>query len=608
MANQTLPGDPMGPNAFMNPLLNPLGIKANPVNAIVMPIFNAVAMIIVYLPMRDFYRKGNFAACSMIVAITMLNLYQFINAIIWQNDDQSTWFSGVGLCDVEVYSRYMFTTALLTTMACFIKNLADVFNTKKHTFVTTSGMKRKKLIIDILFCWLLPGMQVCVHYTITLGRYSIFPVYGCYDEMDNSWPYIVVYLIWGPILTLVSAFYAGKLPPFHSANKDTDPTALLLRGLFRYRATISATLASSGSGMNSKYFVKLTIIACSLLVIWIPCQAFYFRLQLPPTLHPYSFSEIHRPEIWWPIAYYPTVLNSQLQYNGWSCVAVSFMIFCYFGFNNDAIDTYRQWMVAIGLVKLFPSLKEPRHPPTRRGSSASRSSLGERLDLVGKAMKFFDGSRKGSQATDATTLQSQCQSRKGSHGTLLHTSTCTENNHNSHLTRIPEVSSPHLYPSPRTNTTKIVPRPLFSTFRTHIHLPFPLFPSKSQKRHSTTSSASRQYGNVETHACERCGYRATTGNIDLEAQRNHPSASTNEAILTPQNVHLRTDIWSETGRSFDELDGQKGLGLKMGTRAYREREEKEFEESEKNGDRNTGSGIGVVVENAMARSESDVGK
>lgn len=368
--------------------------------------------------------------------------------------------------------------------------------------------------------------------------------------------------------------------------------------------------------MNSKYFVKLTMIACALLLIWIPCQFYYFRLQLPPTLHPYSFSEIHRPELWWPIAYYPTALNSQLQYNGWSCVGVSFMIFCFFGFNNDAIDTYRKWMVAIGLGKCFPSLKEPRHPPARRGSSASRSSISERLDIVGKAMKFFDGSRKGSQATDATTLASQCQSRKGSHGTLLHASTCTENDASMHLPRIPEVGSPHLYPSPRSNTTKIVRRPILSTFRTYLHLPFPLFPSKEQKRNSTTSSTSRRYGNAETHACERCGYRAAAGTLDLEAQRHHPSTSSNDAVLTPQNVHLRTDIWSETG-SFDHIskgqekvDRQKGLGLKMGTRAYREREEREFHENEKNGSGSGGAenGEGVVVEKVMERRESEASK
>lgn len=225
MANQTSFGDTMGfppPNSTaLGTALHPLAIVSNPVNAIVMPIFNGLAMLIVYLPMRDFYRKGNFAACSMIFAITMLNLYQFINAIIWQNDNQSTWFSGVGLCDIEVYSRYMFTTALLTTMACFIKNLADVFNTEEHSFAATSTMRSKKLFIDILFCWLLPVSQSIVHYFITLGRFGVFPVYGCYDEMDNSWPYIVVYLIWGPIFTLFAAFHGSEFPFSPSSERET---------------------------------------------------------------------------------------------------------------------------------------------------------------------------------------------------------------------------------------------------------------------------------------------------------------------------------------------------------------------------------------------------
>ncbi|CAG8955967.1 hypothetical protein HYFRA_00008821 [Hymenoscyphus fraxineus] len=595
MANQTSGVNSAGfpqidGSIFTNSLINPHGIKTNPVNAIVMPIFNALGIVVLYLPMRDFYRKGNFAACSMIAATVMLNLYQFLDAVIWQNDDPSTWFSGVGLCDIQGYSRYMFTTALLTTIACFIKNLADVFNTDNHVVAITSAMKRKKLIVDILFCWLLPVVQVIVHYMITLGRFAVFPVYGCYDEMDNSWPYIVVYLIWGPIFTLVAAFYG----------------ILLLRGLYRYRSTISITLASSGSGMNSRYFVKVTMIAIVLLLLWIPCQFYYLKLQIPPFIHAYSWSAIHDPEVWNPIAYYPTALNTQLQYNGWSDVAVSFVFFCFFGFNNDAIDTYREWMVKLGFAKCFPSLTEPRHPPTRHGSSVSGSSLGERLDIVGKAMRFFDGSRKGSQATDTATPGSPCQSRKGSHGTFCHASTCTEHDLNTHLPRIPEVGSPHLYPSP--HATKIVRRPLFATLRTHINLPFPLFPFKNSNRQPSPSPVG--YGNTETLACERCGYRAATGNLDLEAQSHHPSTSSNHVVPTPHNVVLRTDIWSDTGKFFDHVSqAQENIdrekrGLKMGTRAYREREEREY--AEEVGE-SSGNGR-VVVEKMMERRESEASK
>jgi pheromone a factor receptor len=187
-------------------------LVANPINVIILPVFSGFAIITMYLPMRDFYRKGNFAACSMIVANTVLNTYQLINVIIWHNDNHASWFSGIGLCDVQNNSRYMLTTALLTSVACFTKNLANVFNTDSHSFVLTRRMKYRQLISDILFIWLLPFMQVALHYIITLGRFSVYPVFGCYDEQDPSWPYVVLDLMWGPIFALLCAYYAGMSP------------------------------------------------------------------------------------------------------------------------------------------------------------------------------------------------------------------------------------------------------------------------------------------------------------------------------------------------------------------------------------------------------------
>lgn len=71
-------------------------------------------------------------------------------------------------------------------------------------------MKRRKLIYDILFCWGVPVFQVGIHYVVSVGRYSIEPIWGCADGLDNSWPFIVFYYIPNPIFTLLSGYYAGK--------------------------------------------------------------------------------------------------------------------------------------------------------------------------------------------------------------------------------------------------------------------------------------------------------------------------------------------------------------------------------------------------------------
>ena len=78
-------------------------------------------------------------------------------------------------------------------------------------------------------------------------------------------------------------------------------------------------------------------------------------------------------------------------------------MFLFFGFNDEAIDTYRGWLVKLGFAKIWPSLREPRLPPglrERSGSSSSGSTFSSHFDLVGKAMKHFDTeSRKDSGGT-----------------------------------------------------------------------------------------------------------------------------------------------------------------------------------------------------------------
>jgi len=180
------------------------------VNAIILPIFAAFAIICLYMPMCDFFRKRNFAMCSMIIAVTVLNLYAFINSLIWRNDDFDTWWSGAGLCDIEVNTRYMMSTVLLTSMTCFTKNLADVFDSENTAFMQSSAMKRRKLAIDIVFCWGVAVLQIAMHYVVATSRYGIQPVWGCSDDLDHSWPFFVFYWMPFPIFNLLSACYACK--------------------------------------------------------------------------------------------------------------------------------------------------------------------------------------------------------------------------------------------------------------------------------------------------------------------------------------------------------------------------------------------------------------
>ncbi|KAG9239748.1 putative pheromone a factor receptor [Amylocarpus encephaloides] len=389
----------------------------------------------------------------------------------------------------------------------------------------------------------------------------------------------------------------------------------LLIGLTTHRKIISCTLASTGSGMSSKYFIKLSIIGITSILIWGPIQMFYASLNWPRPLHPYNFAAIHQPEKWNQIIFLPTSLNGQLQYNGWAGIAMSFMIYAYFGFNSEAINTYRGWLVKCGLGKIWPSLKEPRISVqrSRDGSQDSRrTSLSEKLDLVGKAMRFFDGGRKDSLATTTTGVGSTIarfseSGRKDSQATIS-TGMNTDPDAITPLPEIPEAPSPHLYSSP-VEPSPPAKRLFFSVFRTHLNLPFHLFGSSPQ-------SSGRSADTSPTHACATCGRHQ---NADLEAQNPRPitapSGPPNSSFVQHDKNRpvLRTNIWSETGQFFEAIskghekihrEKEKEEGKdKMGTKPYRGKEKMELGNQK---DGTAGVANAVIVEHALERRESEV--
>ena len=341
-------------------------------------------------------RNRNIAAASLVGWIMISNFFNFINAIIWPTDDTTSWYDGVGLCDVEVKLQAAATLGITGALACIMRSLAKVLDTSRTVLTPSRGEKRQQLMMDLLFCFGFPIYIMAIIYVVQENRYYIFAIAGCTPSTVNSWPSIVLVLMWPLLMCLVDVYYCSEcsIPPYHSTTKEY--LALVIWRIHKYRAEFSSILSASTS-FNKSRFLRLFIMALILVVGFFPVEVYIFYRNVAFPFVPYSFKAIHG-ESWWQVVKVPTF--GVETFDRWIQIACGFIIFMFFGFGADATKMYRRWLVKMGFAKLFPHLDETStsqkraKPNAANPSSRSRlSSLGSKARLIiGKTMSFSQGS------------------------------------------------------------------------------------------------------------------------------------------------------------------------------------------------------------------------
>lgn len=207
--------DPSRPPTM--PSVNPVDLATSP-NAILLAVFGLVGIALNIVPLVSLYRAKNLPATTMIFVIIVLNFIISLNAILWPNNDTTGWFDGTGLCDVEIYIRAISATLIATSTAGLTRNLAQAVDTDKPILYESRSGRRRRYISEILFCFGIPATQLVTHYVIQAGRYGIMTVWGCFDITDNSWPVLVLFLVWPPIFAILNCYYASKLFPLQMSS------------------------------------------------------------------------------------------------------------------------------------------------------------------------------------------------------------------------------------------------------------------------------------------------------------------------------------------------------------------------------------------------------
>ena len=178
-------------------------------NAVAVPMLALITLMLDIPPFIWHIRNRNLAASSLVFWVVMINLMNFINPLIWSTDDIQHWWHGHILCDVEIKIMIAASFGIVGSMACIMRNLAKVLDTEQTRLSFSNSQRRRRIIIDCLFCFGGPIYVMLIHYIVQPNRYYIFAISGCTSSFDNSWPKLVLVFIWPPIICLVDAYYSG---------------------------------------------------------------------------------------------------------------------------------------------------------------------------------------------------------------------------------------------------------------------------------------------------------------------------------------------------------------------------------------------------------------
>lgn len=178
-------------------------------SAVALPILAMTSIILCTPPLVWHARNRNIAAASLISWIVLVNFFSFINALIWYNDDTANWFSGAGLCDLEVKLLVASFVGISGSMLCIIRGLAQALDTR-NALIPSASQRKRQLWFEIALCFGFPAWMMVAHFIVQPNRFAVMSVSGCAITVYPSLFTIFLIPIWPPILCIADLIFASK--------------------------------------------------------------------------------------------------------------------------------------------------------------------------------------------------------------------------------------------------------------------------------------------------------------------------------------------------------------------------------------------------------------
>lgn len=179
------------------------------VNIIFRCILNFGSGVACWVPVRLFYKNGELAGTTMVIAIAILNSYYFINTLIWPNDNIASWPKGYGWCDIQLASWVPVETLNAAAVCAILHNVSTQVSLMRASGLS-GNEKRRKHLIQALIIFPIPILQLMLYYFIIVLRYNISGIIGCQAVFAGDWVFLVFFILPCPIFATIAAYFAGK--------------------------------------------------------------------------------------------------------------------------------------------------------------------------------------------------------------------------------------------------------------------------------------------------------------------------------------------------------------------------------------------------------------
>lgn len=281
-------------------------------------------------PLIAHVRSTNFAAIVLILATMILNLQNFVNALVWPKNNLENYWDGRILCDIQVKLFIGLSMSVTGAIVSILRQTAIILDTNSMTLSPSHRQRVLKATFEGTVCVLIPAIMMTAHYVVQSERYWILPVVGCTAAFDNNWVTVILMFV----------------PPLLMCIPGSVFCILILVRMWKQRKEIASALASPVAASASRArFTRLSNLALILFLLYFPLAIYTFLQGCLIGHHPFSWAFIHPPD--WKNSIYKISGTPAITLDRWLQIGVGYMCFAFFGAGNETIEVCQsclKWM------------------------------------------------------------------------------------------------------------------------------------------------------------------------------------------------------------------------------------------------------------------------